>query len=219
MKSQEKQNYIITPYIIYKFFVVYNSQMWGYNADNKRRINMEFLNACENKNFKVLYDCLFNQRLQVKDGDNYKTVDFDLGPEGEISIYPSGALMRMSTRFSVRVMFVKNDGSILVDAYKRGLDDIGAQVYDVRGTAFTTGVMITIEYFNHEYEYLYYTYLGTLIKADSWEELNQKVEKYEQSIGTYQNKIEIPQNQSTPHTDFLMSCLNKVNDNQDTASL
>lgn len=180
---------------------------------------MEFLNSSKNKNFRILYDCLFNQRLQVTDGNDFKTVDFDLGPEDEISIYPSGALLRKSTKFSVRVMFVNNDGSILVDAYKRGLDDLGAQVYDVRGMVYTTGVMVVVEYFNHEYDYLYYTYLGTLIKADSYEELSQKVEKYEQSIGTYQNKTEFAQNQEKPYTDYIMSFLNNNSSNQNTASL
>lgn len=180
---------------------------------------MEILNTCENKNFKVLYDCLFNQRLQFKNGDRYTDVDFVLGPDDQVSIYPSGALLRRATKFSVRVMFIKNDGSILVDAYKRGLDDIGAQVYDVRGLAYTTGVMITVEYFNHEYDYLYYTYLGTLIKADSYEELTKKVEKYEQSIGTYQNRIETPKNQSTPYTDFILGCFNNDESNVDNASI
>lgn len=180
---------------------------------------MEILNTCENKNFKLLYDCLFNQRLQVKNGDVFKNVDFALGPDDQVSIYPSGALLRRSTKFSVRVMFVNNDGSILVDAYKRGLDDIGAQVYDVRGLAYTTGVMITVEYFNHEYDYFYYTYLGTLIKADSYEELTKKVEKYEQSIGTYQNKIELPKNQATPYTDFILSRFENNDASIDNASI
>ena len=180
---------------------------------------MEILNTSENKNFKLLYDCLFNQRLQIKNGDSYQDVNFMLGPDDQVSIYPSGALLRRATRFSVRVMFINNDGSILVDAYKQGLDDLGAQIYDVRGLAYTTGVMVTVEYFNHEYDYLYYTYLGSLIKADSYEELTQKVEKYEQSLGTYHNKIETPKAQSTPYTDFLMNCLNNNDTNLNNASL
>ncbi len=182
-----------------------------YNCFIKKEKFMKSVQKSENNHFRVIQDCLYNQRLQVLVDGEWKTINFAIDQDDAVDFYPSGALLENRHNNSIHIMFVKNNGEILFEENHVDLDDIGAVINDVNATVYESGVLVDLYYHGDTHHFYYNTYVGSYFHERNYGELVKKVNMYEQAIAPkYMYKNNFQHNKSAQH---LFNCLNDDNQN------
>lgn len=174
---------------------------------------MKTLNETKNKNFKLLCDCIGNQCLKIKKDDEWQKVNFNLSPDDSIKIYSSGALLISKIDHNIHIMFVKNNGEILLEAEEFDLNDIGATINDINVTVYSSGVLQDIYFNDGSHQFYYHTYLGSYFHERDYSKLVAKVNNYEQAIKDehiYNTSFE-EECSNGNYGKFLLDCLHDEN--------
>ena len=167
---------------------------------------MNFLSQSQNKHFYFSGpNCLFNTNSEVCIRYIDPKVNYDLGEESSVKFYPSGALITEKKNSEINIIFIKNNNEKIVNVQRDELIEMENNIFDINASVCSTGVLVSYELYDQSHEYEYYTYNGGVIKDRDFDNLKEKVDKFESSFGIYYNTKQ-PQKQDS----FMMKCYNDL---------
>lgn len=168
---------------------------------------MKTLNETKNENFKLLCDCVGNQCLKIKKNGEWQNVNFVLSADDAVNIYPTGALLTSKINHNIHIMFVDNNGEILLEALEYDLNEMEAVISDINATVYNSGVLEDMCFYGGTHHFYYHTYLGSYFHETDYSRLVEKVKKYEQALK--ENYLNLAKPQNAKYTNFLFNCLNE----------
>lgn len=168
---------------------------------------MNTLNETKNENFKLLCDCVNNQCLKIKKNGEWQKVKFTLHPDDAVKIYSTGALLTSKINYNIHIMFVDNDGEILLEALEYDLNEMDAVIADINVTVYNSGVLEDMCFYGGIHHFYYHTYLGSYFHETDYSRLVEKVKKYEQALK--ENYLNPTKPQNANYTNFLFDRLNE----------
>ena len=145
---------------------------------------MKFLTQTKNKHFYYSgKDCLFNGNRE--NCIMYIPEEHGYGKESGAEFYPSGALMIKKDSTQILLYYMLNSGESLFRIHKKELNEMENNIYDINAYPCETGVLVGYKYYDNTYKFEYYTYLGGVFTSYDIDELKNKVEKYERTLGVF----------------------------------
>lgn len=170
---------------------------------------MKFLTQSKNKHFYYSgKDCLFNGNRESC--IMYIPEEHGYGKESGAEFYPSGALMTVKDSTHIFLFYMLNSGEKLFEIKANDLNEMENTIYDINAYPCETGVLVGYQYFDKTYKFEYYTYLGGVFTSYDINELKQKVEKYEKTLGVFYD--EQPKNKDAKYTKQILDCYNDKDD-------